>query len=133
MSTRPPAARKEDSVKDTRAGHRFELAVQRDHALDAFRTPSPMPPRDDHLPCIAAREQERRARRRYQAAIAAAIESLRRAEQRFDESSAAIDVHIRTAVAAVSLTASLIAVSERERRKSEVVAARLATAEVMPP
>jgi hypothetical protein len=91
-----------------------------------------MPPRDDHLARITAREHERDARRRYQTAIAAAIESLRHAEQRFDESSAAIDVHIQRALAAVSLTASLVAVSDRERRKSDVVAARLATAEVMP-
>ena len=27
------------SVEDARAGHRFELAVQRDHALDAFHHP----------------------------------------------------------------------------------------------
>ena len=71
-------------------------------------------------------------RRRYQAAIAAAIESLRHAEQRFDESSAAIDVHIQWALAAGSLASSLVAVSDRERRKSDVVAARLATAEAMP-
>jgi hypothetical protein len=43
------------------------------------------------------RAQERNARRRYQAAVAAALEALRRAEQHFDEASAAIDAHIRRA------------------------------------
>ena len=56
-------------------------------------------------------EHERDVRRRYQAAIAAAIESFRQAEQRFGESSAAIDVHIQRALAAVSLTASRVVIS----------------------
>jgi hypothetical protein len=69
-----------------------------------------MPPRDYHLPGTTTREHERAARRRYQAAIAAALESLRRAEQRFDDSSAAIDAHIRTALnAAVSLRTFVVA------------------------
>ena len=42
-----------------------------------------------------ADERERLARRRYLAALAAASESLRRAEQLFAESSALIDAHIR--------------------------------------
>ena len=84
------------------------------------------------LPFVTAREHEQEVRRRFQAAIAAAIESLRHAEQRFDESSAAIDLHIERALAAVSLTASLVAVSDRERGKADVVAATLATAEVVP-
>jgi hypothetical protein len=54
----------------------------------------------------SARERERAARRRYQAAIAAALASLRRAEQRFDETSAAIDLHIRTALVVGSLGAA---------------------------
>jgi hypothetical protein len=91
-----------------------------------------MPPRDEQLPHITARAHERNACRRYQAAVATAFESLRRAERRFDESSAAIDVHIQRALAAVSLRASLVAVSGRERRKADVVAATSATAEVMP-
>ena len=91
-----------------------------------------MAPRDDHLPFITARADEQDARRRYQAAISAAIESLRRAEQRFDASSAAIDVHVQKALAAVSLTAPLVAVSGREPIKADVVGATLATAEAMP-
>lgn len=59
-----------------------------------------MPLRGEHLPHIRARAHERDARRRYQATIAAALESFRYAEQRFDESSAAIDVHIQLALAA---------------------------------
>jgi hypothetical protein len=111
------------------AGHGFELKASVSARAMPSTAPSRMPPRDDHLPFITAREHERDARRRYQAAIAAAIESLRHAEQRFDESSAAIDVHIQRALAAVSFTA---AVSGRERRKADVVAATLATAEVVP-
>jgi hypothetical protein len=95
-------------------------------------SPSRMPPRDEHCPHITARAHELSARRRYQATIAAALESLRHAERRFDESSAAIDVHIHRAVAAVSLRASLAVVSGRERRKADVIAATSATAEVMP-
>jgi len=48
------------------------------------------------------REQERYARRRYQAAIAAALETLRYAEQHFAEASCAIDAHIQMARAAVA-------------------------------
>jgi hypothetical protein len=59
-----------------------------------------MTPRDHHLPYITAREHERDARRRYEAALAAAIESLRRAEQRFEQFSAAIDTHMQAALAA---------------------------------
>src|SRR6266496_3941920 len=50
---------------------------------------------------LAARERERDARRRFQAAIAVALDSLGRAQARFDESSAAIDLHIQQARAAV--------------------------------
>ena len=121
------------SVEDARAGQGFEFAVARACALDAFyHHPFAYPPRDDHLPFITARTHERDARRHYQAAIAAAIESLRHAEQRFDRSSAAIDVHIQLALAAASLTASLVAVSARERRKPDAVEARFATPAVMP-
>jgi hypothetical protein len=90
-----------------------------------------MPPRDDYVPRTTARDHERVARRRYQAAIAAAIESLMYAEQRFDESSAAIDLHIQRVLATVSFTVSFVAVSERERRKSDLFPARLGTADVM--
>ena len=103
------------------AGHAFERASASARSLPAI-TASGMPPG----------EHERDVRRRYQAAIAAAIESFRHAEQRFDESSAAIDVHIQRALAAVSLTASRVVVSGRERRRADVVAATLATAEVVP-
>ena len=48
------------------------------------------------------REQERDARRRYQAAIAAALETLRYAEQHFAEASSTIDVHIQMARAAAA-------------------------------
>src|SRR6266536_1035441 len=51
---------------------------------------------------LTTRERERRARRRYQAAIAVAVDSLRRAQARFDESSAVIDLHIQQARAAVA-------------------------------
>ena len=51
---------------------------------------------------LTARERERDARRRFQAAIAVALDSLRRAQARFDESSAAIDLHIQQARAAVA-------------------------------
>lgn len=60
-----------------------------------------MPPRDDHLP-LTARQYEEEALRRYGAAIVAAIESLRRAEERFAESSAAVDAHIQRVLAAVA-------------------------------
>jgi hypothetical protein len=87
-------------------------------------------PRDDHLPFTTARADERDARRRYQAAIAAAIDSLRRAEQRFDASSAAIDVQIQRVLAAVSLAAPLVA--GREPITAEVAPVAFATAEAMP-
>jgi len=48
------------------------------------------------------REQERYARRRYQAAIAAALETLRYAEQHFAEVSSTIDAHIQMARAAAA-------------------------------
>jgi hypothetical protein len=51
---------------------------------------------------LAARERERDARRHYQAAIAVALDSLRRAQARFDESSAAVDLHIQQARAALA-------------------------------
>jgi hypothetical protein len=51
---------------------------------------------------LTAPERERDARRRFQAAIAVALDSLRRAQARFDESSAAIDSHIQQACAAVA-------------------------------
>ena len=51
---------------------------------------------------LTARERERDARRRYQAAITAARDLLRRAQTRFDESSAAIDLHIERARAALA-------------------------------
>ena len=114
------------------AGHGSELKAGATARSMPSITPSRMAPRDDHLPFITARADEQDARRRYQAAISAAIESLRRAEQRFDASSAAIDVHIHRALAAVSLTAPLVAVSGREPIKAEVVAAPLATVEAMP-
>jgi hypothetical protein len=49
---------------------------------------------------LTTRERERHVRRHYQAAIAVARDSLRRAQARFDESSAAIDLHIQQARAA---------------------------------
>jgi hypothetical protein len=51
---------------------------------------------------LTAPERERDAHRRFQAAIAVALDSLRRAQARFDESSAAIDLHIQQARAAVA-------------------------------
>jgi hypothetical protein len=48
-----------------------------------------------------AREREREARRRFQSAVAAAVEWLRRAEERFDESAAVIDAHIQRATISV--------------------------------
>ncbi len=48
------------------------------------------------------REQERNARRRYQAAIAAALETLRYAEQHFAEVSSTIDAHIQRRLAAAA-------------------------------
>ena len=87
------------------------------------------------MPGITARDHERDARRRFQAAITAAIESLRHAEERFDESSTAIDAHIQRALAAaVSLRASLVAVigHEREHSRAGAVAATLARVEEMP-
>jgi hypothetical protein len=51
---------------------------------------------------LTAPERERDARRRLQAAIAVALDSLLRAQARFDESSAAIDLHIQQARAAVA-------------------------------
>ncbi len=62
-------------------------------------TPSPLPPREL---ASTLREQERYARRRYQAAIAAALETLRYAEQHFAEASCAIDAHIQKARAAAA-------------------------------
>ena len=58
-----------------------------------------MPPSLDRPPRMAA--LERNARRRYQAALAAALESLRRAQARFDEASATIDSHIHAALTPV--------------------------------
>jgi hypothetical protein len=52
---------------------------------------------------LTVRERERDARRRFQAAIAVALDSLRRAQARFDESSAVIDLHIQQARAAVAV------------------------------
>jgi hypothetical protein len=104
------------------AGHAFELKASGSARSMPAITGLGLPPG----------EHERDVRRRYQAAIAAAIESLRHAEQRFDESSAAIDVHIQRALAAVSFRASRVVVSGRERRKPDVVAATLATAEAVP-
>ena len=49
---------------------------------------------------LTARQRERVARRRYWAAIAVALDSLRRAQARFDESSVAIDLHIQRVRAA---------------------------------
>jgi hypothetical protein len=51
---------------------------------------------------MTMRERERYARRHYLAAIALARDSLRRAQARFDQSSAAIDLHIQLARAAVA-------------------------------
>jgi hypothetical protein len=53
-----------------------------------------------------APERERDARRRLQAAIAVALDSLLRAQARFEESSAAIDLHIQQACAAVAVGSS---------------------------
>ena len=113
------------------AGHGFEPEA-RAGALDSFHQAACMAPRDDHRPLSTTRADERDARRRYQAAIAAAIGSLRRAEQRFDASSAAVEVHIQRALAVVSLTTPLAAVSGGESITTDVVAATLATAEPMP-
>jgi len=61
----------------------------------------PMPASENRTAAgTRARRQEGEALRRYQTAIAAARESLRRAEERFDESSSAIDAHIQWALAA---------------------------------
>jgi hypothetical protein len=49
-----------------------------------------------------AHEREQDARRGYQAAIAATRDSLRRAEEHFEESSAAIDTHMQRARAAAA-------------------------------
>jgi hypothetical protein len=57
-------------------------------------------PSDHQLAYITARAHERDARLRYEAALAAAFESLRRAEQRFEQVSAAIEAHIQAALAA---------------------------------
>jgi hypothetical protein len=82
---------------------------------------------------MTTREHERDARRRYQAAIAAALASLRRAEQRFDDSSATIDAHIKTVLAAaVSLRASLVAAFDPERGRADVVATTPAPAQDVP-
>jgi hypothetical protein len=116
------------SVEDACAGDGFQHAVSPDRALDAFYPPFAFAPRAELLPDLAAeppvesepnpkpaitandgraqlrltaREHEREARRCFQAAIAVALDSLRRAQARFDESSAAIDVHIHQARAAV--------------------------------
>ena len=62
-------------------------------------TPSPLPPREL---ASTLREQERNARRRYQAAIAAALETLRYAEQHFAEVSSTIDAHIQRRLAAAA-------------------------------
>jgi hypothetical protein len=51
---------------------------------------------------LRAPERERDARRRFQAVIAVALDSLLRAQARFDESSAAIDLHIQLARAAIA-------------------------------
>jgi hypothetical protein len=62
-----------------------------------------MPSAAAELPAHAwptAHEREQDARRGCQAAIAAARDSLRRAEEHFEESSAAIDTHIQRARAA---------------------------------
>jgi hypothetical protein len=92
-----------------------------------------MPPRNEHPPRTTTREHERDARRRYQAAIAAALITLRHAEERFDDSSAAIDAHIHTALAAaVSLRASLVAAFRLERGGTDFVAPTPAPAQEVP-
>ena len=62
-------------------------------------TPSPLPPREL---ASTLREQERYARRRYQAAIVVVLETLRYAEQHFAEVSSTIDAHIQMARAAAA-------------------------------
>ena len=111
------------------AGYGFELKARASARSMPFTSAPRLPLGGDRLPVVTAREQERDARRGYQAAIAAMIESLRHAEQRFDESSAAIDVHIQRALAAVSLTASLGG-ARRGRREADLVAVTVATAGV---
>lgn len=54
----------------------------------------------DLAPTVSPRDQEQAARRRYARALAVALESLRRAEQRFDASAAVIDEHIHQALVA---------------------------------
>jgi hypothetical protein len=68
---------------------------------------------------VTAREYERLARRRYEAALAAASESLRRAEQLFAESSAAIDAHIQRAAAAVAVRGIVFRLDPLTRRVQE--------------
>lgn len=64
-------------------------------------------------PGTSLRARERDARSRYARALLAALESLRRAEQRFDASAAVIDEHIQQAlVAAGSLVLRPVAAEE---------------------
>jgi len=118
------------SVEDARDGGRFALAVAPERALDASTTTSRMPPSAHTLPHLTARDQERDARRRYLEAIAAALESLRLAEQRFDASAAAIDGHIESALmAAGSLASSLVAALGLERANGDTRSTTTASTE----
>jgi hypothetical protein len=62
---------------------------------------------------MTARERERHARSWLQAALAAALDALRRAQERFDESSAAIEAHIQQALAADAAAARLLGAAAR--------------------
>lgn len=75
-----------------------------ERALDAFDHTFAHARPGNGIQLVAAREHERDARRRYHAAVAAAFESLRRAERRFDQSAASIDAHIQKVL---SVTGSL--------------------------
>jgi hypothetical protein len=78
-----------------------------------------MPPRDSASPL---REPERDGRRRYQAAVAAARESLRNAEEHFRAASDAIDTHIQAALAAMAGRGNLYRARVGEYREVPVVA-----------
>ncbi|HSK55758.1 MAG TPA: hypothetical protein VK908_10900 [Jiangellales bacterium] len=88
-----------------------------------------MPHRDAHPTGVAVRDTERHARRRYQIALAVAVESLRHAEQRFDESSAAIDAHIQRALAAAASLAAVVTTTlDPERNQADADPVTLAPA-----
>ena len=71
-------------------------------ALLPATLPMPSTASDSRTPVdTTARRQEQEAFRRYRAAIVAARDSLRRAEELFDASSGAIDKHVQLAPAAL--------------------------------